>query len=268
MNYYDNHIHSNYSPDSNMKMEDIVRRATERNLAGIAFTDHYDIDAPNRENEFVFDPVARQEEIDTLYHSGNIQILKGIEVGLQPDSLDKIRKFTAQYSFDTVIASIHFIDKLDPYYGTYYTDKNYKEAYGRVFEVMYQTAVEYRDFDILGHFDYIARYAPYRNSERNITLAEFGDYLEPLLKFLAQNGKTFEVNTKTYKENLGHTPLLDLAILKRFRELGGEAISLGSDAHDLTRIGDNFELFSAIIKKCGFRYLVYYKNRTPHFYNL
>ncbi|MEG0517369.1 MAG: histidinol-phosphatase HisJ family protein [Bacteroidales bacterium] len=268
MNYYDNHIHSNYSPDSKMKMEDIVRTAAERNLAGVVFTDHYDIDAPSRENEFIFDPATQQEEIDTLCNSGNIQILKGIEVGLQPDSLNKIREFTAQYSFDTVIASIHFIDKLDPYYGTYYTDKNYKEAYGRVFEVMYQTAVEYKDFDILGHFDYIARYAPYKNSERNITLAEFGDYLEPLLKFLAQNGKTFEVNTKTYKENMGHTPLLDLAILKRFRELGGEAISLGSDAHDLTRIGDNFEVFGTIIKNCGFRYLVYYKNRVPHFYNL
>jgi histidinol-phosphatase (PHP family) len=268
MNYYDNHIHSQYSPDSKMKMEDVVRTAAKQNLAGIAFTDHYDIDAPSRENEFLFDPAARQQEIDTLHNPGNIQILRGIEVGLQPDSLDKIRKFTSQYSFDTVIASIHFIDKLDPYYGTYYTGKTYKEAYGRVFEVMYKTAVEYRDFDILGHFDYIARYAPYKNSERNITLAEFGDYLEPLLQFLAQNGKTFEVNTKTYKENLGHTPLLDLAILKRFRELGGEAISLGSDAHDLTRIGDNFEMFAAIIKNCGFRYLVYYKNRTPHFYNL
>lgn len=268
MNYYDNHIHSLYSPDSKIKMEDIVRVATEQHLAGVAFTDHYDIDAPSRENEFTFDPAAQQQEIDTLRNTYNIQILKGIEVGLQPESLDKIKKFTTQYSFDTVIASIHFIDKLDPYYGSYYTDKNYKEAYGRVFEIMYRTAVEYVDFDILGHFDYIARYAPYKNSERNITLAEFGDYLEPLLKFLAKNGKTFEVNTKTYKENLGHTPLLDIAILKRFRELGGEAISLGSDAHDLKRIGDNFELFSTIIKNCGFKYLVYYKNRKPQFYKI
>ncbi|MEF9931044.1 MAG: histidinol-phosphatase HisJ family protein [Bacteroidales bacterium] len=215
-----------------------------------------------------FDPIKQQEEIEKVNKIYNVEILKGIEVGLQEKSLDKIKKFTSQYHFDTIIASIHFVDGLDPYYGTYYKDKNYKEAYNRTFEIMYNTAVAYNNFDILGHFDYIARYAPYKNSERNITMTEFGDYLEPILKFLAETGKTFEVNTKTYRENLGHTPILDTNILKRFKEFGGEAISLGSDAHDLKRIGENFDMFREITKRCGFKYLVYYKNRKPQFYNI
>lgn len=268
MKYYDNHIHSHFSPDSKMQAEEAVQSAISNQLAGIAFTDHYDIDAPSRENEFLFDPSIQQQEIERLKSIYPIEILKGIEVGLQPQSFGKIKQFTGKYHFDTVIGSIHFVDGLDPYYGTYYRDKDYKQAYRRVFEIMYQTAVEYRDFDILGHFDYIVRYAPYKNSERNITMAEFGDYLEPLLKFLAENGKTFEVNTKTYRENMGHTPVLDLQILKRFRELGAEAISLGSDSHENYRVGENFDIFSNMIKSCGFKYLVYYKNRKPQFYNI
>lgn len=266
--YYDNHIHTRFSPDSHIEMAEAVKYAETLGLGGIAFTDHYDIDAPCRTSEFLFDPARQQEEIKKVSGTSSLEILKGIEVGLQPQSMDKIKAFTRSHHFDTVIASIHFIDGLDPYYGTYYKEKDYKEAYGRALEIMYQTAVAYEDFDILGHFDYVVRYAPYKSSERNITLAGFGDYLNPLLTFLAESGKTFEINTKTYKENNGHTPVLDINILKRFRELGGEALSLGSDAHEFHRIGDNFELFKEIIKNCGFRYLVYYKNRKPQFYKI
>ena len=130
---------------------------------------------------------------------------------------------------------------------------------------MYKTAYEYNDFDILGHFDYIARYSPYSNSERNITLKEYGDYLEPILEFLAHNGKLLEVNTKSYIEHNGYTPILDINILKRLREYGSDAVSLGSDSHDLKRLGGNFEQYKDIIKKCGFKYLGYFLKRKPYF---
>ncbi len=265
---FDNHNHSNFSPDSHVAIEDIAVSATEKGLKGVAITDHYDIDAPDRDSEFIFNPIAQQQEIDRVRAISPITILKGIEVGLQPNSLEKISNFTKQYSFDTVIASIHFVDGTDPYYGTFYVGKTAKEAFSRTLEVMYQTAVAYKDFDILGHYDYVVRYAPYPNEERNLTMKEYGEYFEPLLAFLAQNGKTMEVNTKTYMNHNGHTPTLDLNILKRFRELGGEAISLGSDSHDIARQGDNFKTFLPLIKSCGFKYLVYYKERKPQYYKI
>lgn len=268
MEYFDNHIHTCFSPDSKMDPAEIARKATALGLGGIAFTDHYDIGTPSLEGKFCFNPALQQQEIDKLRGKYPLEILKGIEVGLQPEYLKEIQQFMGTYEFDTVIASIHFVEGDDPYHGTYYRDKNYREAYNKVLGIMYSTAIQYPDFDIIGHFDYIVRYAPYPNAERNITLTEFGDYLEPLLKFLAETGKTLEINTKTYKQNLGYTPVLDLNILKRFRELGGEALSLGSDAHEYFRIGDNFDLYRELIKKCGFRYLVYYKKRKPHFYKI
>lgn len=268
MKFFDNHIHTCFSPDSKMAPEEIARKATSIQLGGISFTDHYDIGVPSVQSKFLFDPSQQQQVIDRLRDQYPLEILKGIEVGLQPEHMDEIKKFTGAYNFDVIIASIHFVEGDDPYHGMYYRDKTYKEAYAKVLELMHSAAVDYQDFDIIGHFDYIVRYAPYPPWERNITMAEFGEYLDPLLRFLAQTGKTFEINTKTYIQNLGHTPVLDLNILKRFRELGGEALSLGSDAHDYTRIGANFDMYREIIKKCGFRYLVYYKNRKPHFYQI
>lgn len=275
MKFFDNHNHSTFSPDSHSTVEAAVRRAMELGLAGIAITDHHDIDAPSRDQEFSFDPAAQQAEIDRIVmelgwdmQKSGFQVMKGIEVGLQPASMEKIKKFTSAYNFDTVIASLHFIDGTDPYMGTYYGDKDHFTAYSHALEVMYNMIVYYRDFDILGHYDYVARYSPYQEGCRDITLARFGDWLEPILKFLAQEGKTFELNTKTYQNHKGYIPQLDTAILRRFREFGGEALSLGSDSHNTDRIGDSFEKYAHIAKQCGFRYLVYFKERKPQYYKI
>lgn len=268
MNFYDNHIHSNFSPDSKIELGDILTTAINNNLSGISITDHYDIDAPCKKTEFLFDPNKRNNAIDNLINNTNIKVFKGIEIGLQTHNLDKIKNFVSSYYFDVVIGSTHFIDGVDPYFGEFYIGKSYKEAYGRTLETIYQTAVGYKDFDILGHFDYIARYSPYTQKEKNITLKEFGDYLDPILKFLAHNGKLLEVNTKSYIEHNGFTPILDINILKRLKELGADAVSLGSDSHDLTRLGSNFEQYAQIIKECGFKYLGYFENRKPHFYKI
>ena len=130
MKFFDNHNHSTFSPDSVSSVEAAIRRAMELGLAGLAITDHYDIDAPSRDQEFSFDPAEQQAEIDRVVMElggdmlrNGFQVMKGIEVGLQPGIMDKIKSFTSSYNFDTVIASIHFVDGTDPYMGTYYGDK-------------------------------------------------------------------------------------------------------------------------------------------------
>ena len=264
MRFYDNHTHSHFSPDSRMNLEQSISKAAELGIAGISITDHLDIDAPGNKDFFYFDPLQQQDAIEEL--SGQypgLEIFKGIEVGLQDCCMDKIKEFTSRYSFDVVIASQHFIDQTDPYYGEYYIGKTAGQAYTRAYEVMYRNIIDFADFDILGHYDYIARYAPY--SPRDIKYSQFADVLDPILKFLAQEGKALEVNTNTYRERNGYTPSLDTDILKRFRELGGEAVSLGSDAHEPWRIIENFGKFAQLVADCGFRYTVHFKGRKPIF---
>ena len=264
MRFYDNHTHSHFSPDSRMNLQQCISKAAELGIAGISITDHLDIDAPGSKDYFYFSPIEQQAAIEQL--SGqypNLEIFKGIEVGLQDCCMDKIKEFTSKYTFDVVIASQHFIDSTDPYYGEYYVGKTAEQAYNRAYEVMYKNIIDFEDFDILAHYDYIARYAPY--TPRDIKYAQYADVLEPILKFLAEEGKALEINTNTYRERNGYTPVLDIDILKRFRELGGEAVSLGSDAHEPWRITDNFEKYAQIIANCGFKYTVHFKGRKPIF---
>lgn len=267
--FFDNHTHSYFSDDSRMDIDDAIRTAMERGLRGIVLTDHIDLDPPEGITGFTFDPAAQQEAIDAEvgYFGLNgsrtdFMLLKGIEIGLQGISLPKIRKILSEFSFDCVIGSLHLIDGHDPYLGEYYKPYGYYVAYSRYLEEMYSLICRMPDFDILGHYDYIVRYAPY--PEVCITYAEFGDMLDPILRFLAENGKTLEINTKTYQLYRGRTPVMDIEILRRFKELGGEAISFGSDAHNISRIGENFGWCREMALAAGFRYEVYFKSRRPH----
>lgn len=259
---FDNHTHSHFSTDSNMPIGAAIRKAAATNLGGIAITDHFDFDVPAGVQQFTFDINDQQREIDSVcksLHLKDFVVLKGIEVGVQPHCLKEISETLKCHSFDTVIASLHFVDGKDPYHGDYYTPYDCHQAYKKYLETIYTCLSQYDDFDILGHFDYIARYSPYPQS--TIYYKDFPDILDSILKLLADNGKTFEINTKTYQLYRGKEPLLDSAIVKRFAELGGEFISFGSDAHTQERIGENFNRYISFVRENGIKYSVYYKKR-------
>lgn len=267
----DNHTHSSFSTDSKMEMSEAIQVAIDRGLGGIVFTDHLDLGIPQGGPQFTFDVPSQQRAVVAQIESfkekvSDFQILKGIEVGVDIDSMPQIMKVLTENSFDTVIASQHLVEGFDPYFGGYYDSYDYKEAYGRYLELFYNGIVIMEDFDILGHYDYIVRYAQY--PEVSITYSDFGDILDTIFKYLIERGKVFEINTKTYQLYRGRTPFLDIELLKRFKELGGEAISFGSDAHNVTRIAEKFEWCREVALAAGLKYEVFFKDRKPRFITL
>ena len=288
--FFDTHVHSQFSFDgSRTSVERNARAAIVKGLGGICITDHNDIFVPSGKaahgetGKEEFDVPAQQAEIDrinAIVASGKVEkggllegvtrttwpqvkkfrVFKGVEVGMYRDSREQVRKFLSENEFDQVIASVHYLEDPDPYWGEYYNGKNWKEAYGRYLDTIY-SEIRWlgKDFDILGHFDYIARYAPY--PKQSIFYKDFPGELDEILKFLVSEGKGLEINTKTYQKYGLRTPELDRDILMRYRELGGEIISLGSDAHDPTRVGDKFMYFAQYVKMFGFRWLAHYEGR-------
>jgi histidinol-phosphatase (PHP family) len=259
----DTHTHSSFSPDSRMKMAEAALRAHSLGLAGVTFTDHLDLKAPGDNLKFAFDPAEQQSEIYATAEKSPVRLFTGIEIGLQPCNLEEIKDFLSHFKFDTVIASVHFVDGVDPYEGEYYDHKSEKAAYGRYLEIMAEMVDAYPYFDILGHYDYIVRYAPY--NVRSIQYHNFSDILDTIFRSLITGGKALEINTNTYRYRNGATPFLDLNILLRYRELGGELISLGSDAHSADRLGEEFDASCEMLKRCGFRYVVNFEERKPVF---
>jgi len=269
---YDNHNHCQFSFDGGRTTaERSARAAFENGLSGMCLTDHYDPYTPPMKAAFedmvpeVFDVAAQQAEIDrvnTALRTEGIpfKVFKGIEIGLQENCRDAIKEVFQNHSFDQVVASVHYLDDTDPFWGGYYEGKDWKEAYGHYLETIYKEMTWLgKDFDIMGHYDYVTRYAPYPKA--SIYYKDFPDLLDAMLKYLAEEGKALEINTKTYQNYKGRTPELDPNILLRYKELGGEIISLGSDSHDAARAGYNFPHFAAFIKSLGFKYTAHFESR-------
>lgn len=267
--FIDTHTHSEFSPDSKTSVRELLERAREAGLSGIAITDHLDLDAPRNPGLFEFSIADQQKTIAEaekyIFPHGGCKVLKGIEIGLQPgESILHSREYISGYEFDQIIASIHFVDGEDPYYGNYYEGKDFRRAYSRVLELIFSTAKDFGVYDVIGHFDYVARYAPY--DVKDIRYADFPDELDAILKMLAQEGKALEINTKTYDFHGSHLQVLDQNILRRFKELGGEFVTLGSDSHESTRLCDKFAGFAQVCQSCGFERLTYFEKRTPVLY--
>ena len=264
---FDNHNHSEFSFDGKRtSVEKSARAAAAVGIGGIAFTDHCDYFVPEMKASFenlvpeTFDIEAQQSEIDRVQKTvASVKILKGIEIGMHEDCHEQIRKTLTENSFDQVIASVHYLDGIDPFYGGYYEDKDWKEAYGHYLETIFKEMTWLKDFDIMGHFDYVVRYAPY--PQCCLRYRDFSDILDEMFRYLIQEGKALEINTKSYQGYRGREVLLDNEVLLRYRELGGEILSLGSDSHEPERVGADFDRFAALLKSLGFRWSAHYEER-------
>lgn len=269
---FDNHNHSDFSFDGKRtSVEKSVRAAVEAGLGGMAFTDHCDFFVPAMKAEFedlvpeTFDIKAQQAEIDRVQRMleseehRQFRILKGIELGMHEDCHGQIRGILSEHSFDQIIASVHYLDGTDPFYGGYYEDKEWKEAYGHYLETIWKEMTWLKDFDIMGHFDYVVRYAPYDRT--SLMYRDFNDILDEMFRFLIQEGKALEINTKSYRNYKGRDITLDRNILDRYKELGGEIISLGSDSHIPEQPGTSFKEYALLLKSLGFRWTAHYESR-------
>ena len=261
---WDVHMHSQFSGDSNTPQEEMISAAIKRGLAGICFTDHLDINYPPDPNEFLLDlpnyhssVMAYQEK-----YSDKIQIRFGIELGLQPHLAALHTDILSQYPFDFVIGSSHVVHGFDPYYQEFYHGKDEKAAYREYFESILENIKVFHDFDVYGHLDYVVRYGPTRNE--NYCWEDYKDVIDEILRTLISLGKGIELNTGGFKYGLGH-PNPTEEIICRYRELGGEIITIGADAHKPEHVAYDFEKVSSILKDAGFQYFTVFKNRKPEF---
>ena len=263
----DTHNHCEFSFDGKRTTAHrSAQSAFDKGLDGIVFTDHYDIYIPDVPGDDVprpqdFDIKAQQAEIERVngLFPENFKVLKGIEIGINPHSTEEARTLISSHSFDQVIASVHYLADSDPYFDAYFEGKDWKQAYGMYLEAIYEGVTQLKDFDIVGHYDYVARYAPY--PQDSIRYAAFGDIFDSLLKYLIEGGKALEINTKSCSGSKGRATVLDTDILKRYRELGGEAVSLGSDSHMPESVADRFDIYADLLRSIGFRWSSHYEKR-------
>ena len=264
---WDTHMHTQHSGDSDALMEDMIQAALRQNLDGICFTDHFDYDYPDDPDLFLLDFNSYIEEVRTFQeiYRDRLPIRLGIEIGLQPHITEINHKAVTEHPFDFVIGSSHVVHGVDPYYPKYYEERSEETAYREYFESILENLKTGPDFDVYGHLDYVVRYGPNRN--QYYTYEAYADIIDEILRTIISMGKGIEVNTAGFKYGLGH-PNPTEAILARYRELGGEILTLGADAHVPEHVAFAFDRLSQILRAAGFRYYTVFTDRKPSFYPL
>jgi histidinol-phosphatase (PHP family) len=268
----DYHMHTHNSGDSKAPMGDMVRNAIGKGLKEICFTEHMDLDYPDFPDlppeKFNLNIPAYREELLKYKerYKDKITVKFGIEVGMQPQVNDENLRIVKENGFDFVIASVHLVDKRDPFYGDFWTHCSVEDTFKRYFEITLENIKHFTDFDVLGHLDYIARYVP--DGDTTYSYERFKDQIDEILLYLAQNGKGLDFNSKVLSRDNTLFPNPCPAALKRFKELGGEIITFGSDAHRPEAIAYEFEKMRQIALECGFTHYYTFEHRVPTAHNL
>lgn len=264
---WDVHMHSQFSGDSDAPQEDMILTAKDVGLGGICFTDHLDIDYPDDPTLFLLDLPNYTASVLALQekYRDKFPVRLGIELGLQPHLAGLHGDILSQYPFDFVIGSSHVVHGFDPYYPEFYTGRREEDCYREYFESILENIKAFDGFDVYGHIDYVVRYGPTKNENYNWT--QYQDIIDEILRLLISKGKGIEINTGGFKYGLGHpNPTED--IIRRYRELGGEIITIGSDAHATQHIAFDFKKVTPILKEAGFEYFTVFKRRKPEFIKL
>lgn len=262
--FWDQHMHCNFSGDSDALPEDMIKAGIAHGLSGICFTDHLDYDYPEEPNIFLLDFDNYFQVLSDLRekYADKISVNIGIELGLQPQAAGQNLAVAEKYPFDFIIGSSHVVNHMDPYYPEFFAGRDEDAAYMEYFESVLENINSVVDFDVYGHIDYVVRYGPNKNAF--YTYEKFKDIIDAILTQLISKGKGIEVNTGGFKYGLGHpNPTED--IIKRYRELGGEIITMGADAHVPEYVAYEFDKTAQIIKNCGFKYYTVFKNRKAEF---
>lgn len=258
---YDMHIHSDFSIDTDILMEEMVKSALEKNGKTICFTDHVEFGIGPEKIDVVFRVEDYFKKFRQLRYSyaGKIEILAGAELGLQPGELDKYRDFAASAPFDHVIAAIHTVRNMDVYTEL---SRRYpaKEAIRMYYEDMLSCLEDYSDYDSLAHIDFIDRYFLPDNPAP--PFESYRELVEPVLRVLIENGKALEVNTGGLRRLPYAHPKKE--ILQLYAQMGGELLTMASDAHKPADIYHAFRETEKMLKEMGFKYIFKYKERKKY----
>lgn len=268
---HDFHMHTNHSTDSDASMESMIQASIAKGLKEICVTEHNDFDFPDlydlpkdafqlNVDSYLYEVIRLRER-----YQDQIKILFGIEIGLQKSCLRQNIVLSKSYDFDFIIASSHLTQKEDPYYPAFWDGKDAKRAVRTYFEEMLDNVKTYFGYDVYGHIDYIRRYIP--DGLYDFTYADHADLIDEILKTIIYNEKGIECNTSGLNKSIKSTnPCKE--ILMRYKELGGEIITVGSDAHMPEAVAFGFDTTASLLKECGFSYYTTFEGRSPRFHKL
>lgn len=258
----DYHIHTNFSDDSGYPMRDCIERAILLGIDEICFTEHIDYGCTTSFCCNCDEYLKAFTKFKELYKE-KITLKFGIEFGVQAHHKKYFDDIFQKYPFDFALLSFHQVEDKELWNQDFQSGKT-QDEYNRIyFEEMLNTVKVFDNFSVLAHMDLMRRYDRFGE----YPFEKFKDIAEEILKLVIEKGKGIEINTSSFRYKLKDlTPSRD--ILRFYRELGGEIITIGSDSHRAEQLGQNLLLVREELKNLGYKYFCTFDKMKPIFNKL
>lgn len=279
MNLVDCHTHTQYSVDSDADIELMVKRACELNLTAYAVTDHCECNRwyseeyyPNTDIYRFFDfgkdfenSISAVTKLKEKYED-KLNLICGVEMGQATQDTEIAEKIISDKRLDFVIGSIHQVTDTEDFAFIDYNSMNIKDLYNlaEAYLIEVHKLCKWGKFDVLGHLTYFLRYF-HRHLGTEFDISCFDVIIENCFRELIAKGKGIEINTSGLRNPTHKETYPSLKYVKIFRELGGEIISIGSDAHTVEDLGNGVIDGIKLAEEAGFKYITYFKERKPNF---
>ena len=280
----DLHTHSCCSPDadSTATIEKMALCAGKLGIDHLTVTDHCDCNFWYREDETEYPEYQKPDSMmfgARIYATESISriaelkqrfpgLLCGIELGQPLQQPEAAGCILAREELDMVIGSLHMNSGKPDFYMMQYKKMDSSEIYSLLDSYFSELLEMCRQcsFDVLAHLTYPMRYIE-GECGISVDMKRYDDIIREIFCTLRDNGKALEINTSGLRQPYGLT-FPHIGYIKLFRSLGGELITLGSDAHRLEDIGKGIEEGAALAREAGFRYAAVFKQRKPGLYKL
>ncbi len=276
MNLIDCHTHSTNSPDGDSPAEEMVKTAITKNYAAYALTDHCEVNrwfsaehygCPEGHHDdygygAAFEKSLTENVLLKEKYGGKLNFICGVELGQANFDYGLAESAVSDKRLDFVIGSLHQVRDKEDFFFLDYEKEDVNALLTAYYTDMYELC-KWNKFDILAHITYPLRYI---EGDKGIAvdMSPYEEIIRECFKTLIENGKGIEINTSGLRQAYGKT-FPDLHYVKMFRDMGGELLSLGSDAHCTEDLGKGIAEGAEIALAAGFTRLCCFKERKPNF---
>ncbi len=268
----DSHIHSNCSFDGLDSVDEICKKAISLNMHSITITDHFEsyLYYNNQDDKYGNFKVLIPKSISEIKkaqvkYDGELNIYCGLEVGEPLHDGYATQKVMTLANFDFLLGSIHCIKGYEDFYFLEYTKESAREMLSLYFQEVY-TMVKFCNFDSVAHLTYPLRYMVGRD-KIDISIDDFKEEIDEILKLIIEKNVAIEVNSSGLRQEIGVT-LPEIDVIKRYKELGGKYVTVGSDAHNVNDLASGIEEVYDMLIECGFKNYTVYDKRMPRLINI
>ena len=258
---FDYHVHSTYSVDCVVPMEESCRAAIAAGVTEIAITDHVD-HVPIDPGFGYYRPDDYLRELDRVRErfAGELTVLRGAEVDFNRETVEVVERFVGEYGreYDVIIGSVHYMPEGAMIFPDYFADRTEDDVFLPYLDQV-QTAVETGWFDTIGHLDLPKRYAP--KTHRDYDPARYRDRLLPIFDAMIARGAAFEINTSGLRQS-PKTSMPGPAIVRWYADRGGSLITTGTDSHAAQTVGAGLAKTLDMLELCGIEAVASFRKRT------